>query len=199
MDVFIIKNFKNLLITLLLVCVVACALSGVSATTKVAEKNNAISFDLDEDVVPLSVPDDVKSELENDNGNSVRSRPPLPPGPIRVPNPIPDPFPPKIKSIEDPYGLIDTFEVELPNQGGPVVKCCAIAIPLGINAQIETPKLPSVVSTLADQSEGKLEEINNPNDISTRKTIVDGMANEELGYVAIQYDDGTIVVYKLVK
>ena len=44
MDVVIIKNFKNLAIVLLLVCVVACAVSGVSAATKVVEKSNDVAI-----------------------------------------------------------------------------------------------------------------------------------------------------------
>ena len=63
------KNFKNLLIVLLLICVVACTVSSVSATTKVVEKNSDISFEILDEDTPLSVPTDlIEGKLEKYSG-----------------------------------------------------------------------------------------------------------------------------------
>ena len=156
MDVFIIKNFKNLAIVLLLVCVVACALSGVSAATKVVEKNNDMSIDLIDETVPLSVPVIVKGELEKINDpNDISTRKAI----DRVPPIFPVPEEPQDKTPE-------------------------------IN-------IPGMIFASVDQVGSELEETDNSNGITTRKTIVNAMLL--LDGVLVEYDDGTIVEYVLVK
>ena len=62
------KNFKNLLIVLLLACFVACTVSSVSAASKVVEKNSDMSYIIVEEDVPLSIPTDlIEGKLEKDN------------------------------------------------------------------------------------------------------------------------------------